>query len=58
LMDHVVEGAVQIGIGDNEYIGGKNTSTFGMAATMSKATLEIDQKTVIKNGQLTAKQIK
>lgn len=52
LMDHVVEGAVQIGIGDNEYIGGKNTSTFGMVATLSKATLEIDGKTIIKNGRL------
>jgi aminopeptidase len=52
LMDHVVEGAVQVGIGDNEYIGGKNTSTFGMAATMSKATLEIDGKTIIRNGRL------
>jgi leucyl aminopeptidase (aminopeptidase T) len=55
LMDHIVEGAVQIGIGDNEYIGGKNTSTFGMAATVSKATLETDGKTIIKNGQLTIK---
>jgi len=55
LMDHVVEGAIQIGIGDNEYIGGKNTSTFGMAATMSKATLEIDGKTIIRNGRLTTK---
>ena len=55
LMDHIVEGAVQIGIGDNEYIGGKNTSTFGMAATISKATLEIDGKTIIKNGRSAAK---
>jgi leucyl aminopeptidase (aminopeptidase T) len=55
LMDHIVEGAVQMGIGDNEYIGGKNTSTFGMAATVSKATLETDEKTIIKNGQLTIK---
>ncbi len=52
LMNHIVEGAVQIGIGDNEYIGGKNTSSFGMAATISKATLDIDGKTIIKNGQL------
>jgi leucyl aminopeptidase (aminopeptidase T) len=52
LMDQVVEGAVQIGIGDNEYIGGKNSSTFGMAATLSKATLEVDGKTIVKNGRL------
>jgi leucyl aminopeptidase (aminopeptidase T) len=55
LMDNVVEGAVQIGIGDNEYIGGKNSSTFGMTATLSKATLDIDGKTIIKNGRLTTK---
>ncbi|HVP40442.1 MAG TPA: aminopeptidase [Candidatus Krumholzibacteriaceae bacterium] len=55
LMDHIVEGAVQIGVGDNEYIGGKNTSSFGMPATLSKATLEIDGKTIIKNGLLLSK---
>ena len=52
LMDHVVEGAVQIGIGDSEYIGGKNNSSFGTVATMSKATLDIDGKTIIRNGRL------
>jgi leucyl aminopeptidase (aminopeptidase T) len=55
LMDNIVEGAVQIGIGDNEYIGGKNTSTFGMTATLSKATLDIDGRIIIKNGLLTPK---
>jgi leucyl aminopeptidase (aminopeptidase T) len=52
LMNHIVEGAVQIGIGDNEYIGGKNNSTFGMAAALSRATLTVDGKTIIKSGQL------
>jgi hypothetical protein len=52
LMDSIVEGAVQIGIGDNEYIGGKNSSSFGMVATMAKATLDIDGRTIIRNGQL------
>jgi aminopeptidase len=53
LMDYIVEGAVQIGFGDNEYIGGKNTASFGMAATLSKATLKIGGKTIIKNGKIT-----
>jgi aminopeptidase len=53
LMDNIVEGAVQIGVGDNEYIGGKNSTSFGMVATMSRATLEIDGRTIIRNGQLT-----
>jgi aminopeptidase len=52
LMDHIVEGAVQIGIGDNEYIEGKNSSSFGMAATLSKATLKVDGEAIIKNGQV------
>jgi leucyl aminopeptidase (aminopeptidase T) len=52
LMDHIVEGAVQIGVGDNEYIGGKNSSSFGMVATMGKATLDIDGRTIIKKGQI------
>lgn len=55
LNDYIVEGAVQIGIGDNEYIGGKNASSFGIAATLSKATLEIDGKEIIKNGRLLSK---
>jgi len=53
--NHIVEGAVTLGIGDNEYIGGKNSATFGLAATLSKATLEIDGRTVIKNGRLMLK---
>jgi leucyl aminopeptidase (aminopeptidase T) len=55
LTDYIVEGAVQIGIGDNEYIGGKNKSTFGMAATLSKATLKIDGETIVKNGKISFK---
>jgi aminopeptidase len=52
LMDAIVEGAIQIGVGDNEYIGGKNVSSFGMAATLSKATLDVDGRTIIRNGGL------
>jgi hypothetical protein len=55
LMDNIVEGAVQIGFGDNEYIGGRNSSSFGMAATIGKATLGIDGKIVIKNGRFSPK---
>lgn len=55
LMDYIVEGAVQLGIGENEYLGGKNSSSFSMAATLSKATLKIDGKTIIRNGQLLQK---
>ena len=50
LMDNIVEGAVQIGMGDNEYVGGKNKSSFGMPGTLSKATLQIDGDTITKDG--------
>jgi leucyl aminopeptidase (aminopeptidase T) len=52
LMDYIVEGAVQIGIGDNEYIGGKNISSFGMVGTLGKATLDVDGRAIIRNGKL------
>jgi len=55
LIDHIVEGAVQIGVGDNKYIGGKNSSPFETEVRISKATLEIDGKTVIRNGRLSLK---
>jgi aminopeptidase len=55
LMDNIVEGAVQIGFGDNEYIGGRNCSSFGMAATIGKATLDIDGKIIIRNGRFSPK---
>jgi leucyl aminopeptidase (aminopeptidase T) len=55
LTDYVVEGAIQIGIGDNEYMGGKNRSSFSIAATLSKATLKIDGTTIIKNGRISMK---
>jgi hypothetical protein len=54
-MDNIVEGAFQIGVGDNEYIGGKNKSSFGMAATMGTATLDVDGRKIIRNGKLTLK---
>jgi len=55
LIDNIVEGAIRINVGDNEYVGGRNTSTFGMGATLSKATLEIDGKTIVRNGRLATK---
>jgi leucyl aminopeptidase (aminopeptidase T) len=52
LMDHIVESAVQIGVGDNEYIGGKNRSSFSTVATMGKATLDVDGRRIIQKGKL------
>jgi leucyl aminopeptidase (aminopeptidase T) len=52
MMNRIVDGAVTLGIGDNESLGGNNKTAFGTAATISNATLEIDGRTIIKNGQL------
>jgi leucyl aminopeptidase (aminopeptidase T) len=52
LMNSAVEGSVTIGIGDNEAIGGKNASSVGFEAAISDATVEIDGRTVVKNGKL------
>lgn len=55
-MDHTLEGAVQISIGDNEYIGGENTASSGHSCTaLIKATLDADGTSFIKNGLLLAK---
>ncbi|WXG43921.1 MAG: aminopeptidase [Promethearchaeati archaeon SRVP18_Atabeyarchaeia-1] len=52
MMNNIVEGAITIGIGDNEAIGGKNKSSYGATGTLSKAALRIDGRLIIKNGQL------
>lgn len=52
MMNNIVEGAVAIGVGDNEAIGGKNKSSYGIIGELSKATLEIDGKPIIGNGKL------
>lgn len=52
LMNSSVEGAVSIGIGDNEAIGGNNTSTGGFEGTIGNAAVDIDGRLIIKNGQL------
>jgi leucyl aminopeptidase (aminopeptidase T) len=52
LMNNIVEGSVAVGIGDNEALGGKNRSPFAEQAEIGRATLEVDGKAIIKNGQL------
>jgi leucyl aminopeptidase (aminopeptidase T) len=53
MMNNIVEGAITIGIGGNDEVGGRNESSYGTASTLSKAALRIDGKLIIKNGQLT-----
>lgn len=45
-------GSVVIGFGDNRGFGGNNTSDFGFAAQLDRATLTVDGKPVVANGRL------
>jgi len=53
LMNSLANGAVTIGIGGNKEVGGKNNSEYGFAGVMSKATVDIDGKNIVKNGKYT-----
>jgi leucyl aminopeptidase (aminopeptidase T) len=53
LMSAIANGAVTVGIGGNVAVGGKNKSDYETAGTMSKATVELDGKVIIKNGKFT-----
>ena len=45
-------GSVALGFGDNRGFGGTNTSDFGFATQLGGATLSVDGKPVITNGQI------
>lgn len=48
----IAQGAVTIGVGANKEIGGKNDSGLGFGATMTAATVKLDGKVIVKNGEL------
>jgi len=45
-------GMVFIGIGNNDLLGGNNKTNFGWFIPLVNATVEVDGKTVVKDGQL------
>ncbi len=51
-VDHLVAGAVTIGVGGNVDIGGANRSSFDFGATLQKATLSADDVTIVEAGKL------
>src|SRR6059036_2332271 len=53
LQNSIVSGTVSIGIGDNRDAGGKNDSSYGFAAPLAHANVEIGGKTVIQDGAWT-----
>lgn len=50
-IDSLVRGAVSLGIGENKQLGGENNTDFSLAGTLSKATVELDGTSIIKNGR-------
>jgi aminopeptidase len=48
----VASGAVTIGVGANEAIGGKNKSSFFFTGTLTGATVEVDGEKVVRAGAL------
>lgn len=53
LENYLAIGAVTLGLGDNKELGGENKSDAGAGATMSKATVEVDGRAILKNGKYT-----
>ena len=53
LQNEIVEGAVGIGIGGNEDLGGNSKRGFNYSGTVNRATLTLDGSTLITRGKLT-----
>ncbi|MEE9237047.1 MAG: aminopeptidase [Thermoplasmata archaeon] len=52
LENEIVEGAVILGIGNNDWIGGENDCDYGFDIAFRDATLKVDGETLIDGGQL------
>ncbi|HYS70960.1 MAG TPA: aminopeptidase [Thermoplasmata archaeon] len=52
LQDYLVAGNAYVAIGDAEEFGGKSTTDFYLASTLSGATVAIDDKTVVERGKI------
>jgi leucyl aminopeptidase (aminopeptidase T) len=52
LQDSLASGAVTVGIGGNDDIGGANKTDFYFAGVLTRATLTVDGNTIVKNGKL------
>lgn len=52
LQDDLVDGVVEIGIGNNEEYGGRNKTSFSFAGRLTGATLTVDGKAVVDKGRL------
>jgi len=52
LADHLVRGAVVVGLGENRALGGENATGFGFATALLGATVEVDGKKLVEGGRL------
>ena len=52
LQDYLAQGNVYVAIGNNEEFGGKNTAGFGLAGTLTGATVTIDGTVVVDAGKI------
>jgi len=53
IFDSLICGAISIGIGFNEDLGGKNRCTSYFFGTILRPTVKVDDRIIIKNGKLT-----
>ncbi|MFX0115740.1 MAG: aminopeptidase [Candidatus Hodarchaeota archaeon] len=51
LIDSIVKGVIGIGIGGNQYLGGKNEATGGGNILLANATVKLDGETLLENGK-------
>lgn len=52
LNNNVACGAVSIGIGGNEFLGGKNKASFTYVGTIERATVKAGGKIVVREGRI------
>jgi leucyl aminopeptidase (aminopeptidase T) len=52
LQNAIVRGAVTVGVGANEDLGGKNKSSFSFSVTVPNAAFELDEHTLVQEGKL------
>ena len=52
LQDGIVAGAVTVSIGGNDDIGGASKTDFYFPGILTKATLSVDDRMIVKNGRL------
>ncbi|UCB61123.1 MAG: aminopeptidase, partial [Candidatus Bathyarchaeota archaeon] len=58
LTNAIVRGTATVGIGENRELGGNNSSDYSLPVTLSKPTVKLDGKTIIKQGRLTLESYK